>query len=58
MEQQYKTLAKRLAQVYNALDTMEVKGFSNVSALAAAMSELRNIYAELRAGEAEPVQSE
>lgn len=56
MEQQNKTLAERLAQVYNALDTMEVKGFSNVSALAAAMSELRNIYAAMKASEAQPVQ--
>lgn len=51
MAQQNMTPAEKLAQVFNALDSLEVKGFLNVSTLAASMSVLRDVARELQEAE-------
>ena len=56
MVQQNMTPADKLAQVFNALDSMTVQGFSNVSTLAASMTILREVIGELQAETVEPKQ--
>ncbi len=56
MTQQNMTPVDKLAQVFNALDSMTVQGFSNVSTLAASMTILREVIGELQAETVEPKQ--
>lgn len=56
MVQENMTPAAKLAQVFNALDSMTVQGFSNVSTLAASMTILREVIGELQAEAMEPKQ--
>lgn len=53
MAQQNMTPAEKLAQVFNALDSMTVQGFSNFSTMAASMSILRDVIRELQESETE-----
>lgn len=48
MAQQNMTPAEKLAQVFNALDSMTVQGYSNFSTMAASMSILRDVIRELQ----------
>lgn len=56
MAQQNMTPADQLAQIFNALDSMTVQGFHNVSTLAASMTVLREVIGELQAETVEPKQ--
>lgn len=56
MAQQNMTSADKLAQIFNALDSMTVQGFHNVSTLAASMTVLREVIGELQAETVEPKQ--
>lgn len=56
MAQQNMTPADKLAQIFNALDSMTVQGFHNVSTLAASMTVLREVISELQAETVEPKQ--
>ncbi|WP_417293632.1 hypothetical protein [Dysosmobacter sp.] len=56
MAQQNMTPADKLAQIFNALDSMTVQGFHNVSTLAASMTVLREAIGELQAETVEPKQ--
>lgn len=51
MAQQNMKPAEKLAQVFNALDSMTVQGFSNFSTMAASMSILRDVIQELQEAE-------
>lgn len=51
MVQQHMKPVEKLAQVFNALDSLEVKGFSNVSTLAGSMSVIRDVIRELQEAE-------
>lgn len=53
MVQQNMTPAEKLAQVFHALDSMTVQGFSNFSTMAASMSILRDVIRELQEAETE-----
>lgn len=53
MAQQNMKPAEKLAQVFNALDSMTVQGFSNFSTMAASMSILRDVIRELQEAEME-----
>ncbi len=53
MAQQNMTPAEKLAQVFNALDSMTVQGYSNFSTMAASMSILRDVIRELQEAETE-----
>lgn len=53
MAQQKMTPAEKLAQVFNALDSMTVQGYSNFSTMAASMSILRDVIRELQESETE-----
>lgn len=53
MAQQNMTPAEKLAQVFNALDSMTVQGYSNFSTMAASMSILRDVIRELQESETE-----
>jgi hypothetical protein len=57
MVQQHMTPAEKLAHVFNALDSMTVQGFSNVSTLAASMTILREMIGEFQAETVEPKQN-
>lgn len=56
MAQQNMTLADKLAQIFNALDSMTVQGFHNISTLAASMTVLREVIGEMQADAVEPTQ--
>lgn len=56
MAQQNMTPADKLAQIFNALDSMTVQGFHNISTLAASMTVLREVIGEMQADAAEPKQ--
>ena len=56
MAQQNMTPADKLAQIFNALDSMTVQGFHNVSTLAASMTVLREVIGEMQAETVEPKQ--
>lgn len=51
MAQQDMKPAEKLAQVFNALDSMTVQGYSNFSTMAASMSILRDVIRELQEAE-------
>lgn len=53
MAQQNMKPAEKLAQVFNALDSMTVQGFSNFSTMTASMSILRDVIRELQEAEME-----
>ena len=56
MIQENLTPADKLAQVFNALDSMTVQGFHNISTLAASMTVLREVIGEMQAAAVEPKQ--
>lgn len=56
MTQQNMTSVDKLAQVFNALDSMTVQGFHNISTLAASMTVLREVIGELQSEAVEPKQ--
>lgn len=56
MAQQNMTPTDKLAQVFNALDSMTVQGFHNISTLAASMTVLREVIGEMQTDAAEPKQ--
>lgn len=56
MAQQNMTPVDKLAQVFNALDSMTVQGFHNVSTIAASMTILREVIDELQVETVEPKQ--
>lgn len=53
MAQQNMKPTEKLAQVFNALDSMTVQGFSNFSTMTASMSILRDVIRELQEAEME-----
>lgn len=56
MAQQNMKPAEKLAQVFNALDSMTVQGFHNISTLAASMTVLREVIGELQTEAVDPKQ--